>query len=1017
MTDIKIDDKTVAFISDWRKRSEEQQKKITILFVTILLAVFLFSILAFSGFQYKNYDRIVEQNMNYVQDSAIQESNQIEQEMLHAKESVISLAARYMTLTDNYIGESVEDRLILLSDKSIFDRIAYVKPDGMDISLEGNADVHDREYFKNAMDGKAGWDLIEKSRVTGRPAVVFYAPVYSGDTIVGVMSGFFERSRLDDMFTYQMFNYVPNSYLLLGDGTVVANSGKEKMNANLLEELSGKMFVGETDYEKIKEMIAAPDRTTVTFAYRDGNQTMVGVIVQFIENDWMLLSILPNDITEKMLTGANRTGMMLLFTICAVFAFVVAAVTVFLTRQRKRLEGEMAIATENLEMSVKNDQRQYSIIQSLADIFSGVYYVDLVKSEYTRLREKEGNVTGIPDSGDMVKGFSAYVENFISEEYLDKMRTFLDANTFKQRIEKNGMMVTEYQRADKGWRRGTLIPTARNEEGDILSLLYAVQVIDQEKKKEYEAREALQEAYEAVQMANSAKTTFLSNMSHDIRTPLNAIIGMTTIAAAHLDNADRVSDCLKNITSSGKHLLGLINEVLDMSKIESGKVDFSEEEFSLSELVDNLISIHQSLIREKNHALVVKVKNLEHEKVIGDSTRLQQVFANLLSNAIKYTPAGGRIEIEVSEKNTNKPTVGWYEVVFRDNGIGMSEEYQQTIFEPFTRAKDNRLTTIQGTGLGMSIAKNIIRMMGGDITVESRINEGSVFTVSFVLKLQAENEINYDKFVDLPVLVVDDDAAACESTCTILNDLSMNSEWVTTGKEAVEKTAAHHEEGNDYYAVILDWKMPDMDGLETTREIRRCVGEDIPVIVMSAYDWSDIEQEAKEAGVNIFLSKPLFKSKVINLFEGLLGEQDGTEADSPAAALDKYDFSGKRILLVEDNELNREIAAEILQMAGFEIETAEDGKISVDKFAESSPGYYDLILMDIRMPVMDGYEATKTIRASNHPDAQKIPIIAMTANAFSSDVRDAINAGMNGHIAKPIDVDRVLKVLEENLGR
>lgn len=1023
MSDMRINDRAAAFVADWRTRTEKQQRGYLFLSIAASIVALVVCVALFFWFQNRNYERIVNQNMQYVQDSAIQEANQVERELQNGEMLITNLARQYANLV-KFSDTTIEEKLELITDKVIFDRIAYIAPDGMDTSLEGTAIVSDRNYFVNAMKGENGWEMIDKSRVTGKPSVVFYSPVIVDGEIVGVMAGFYEQGRLDDLFSYQLFNFVPNTYLLLGDGTVVSNSNDEVITDNMLDRLSRKKFIGGTDFDDIRRVVDDESRTTIAFSFVDGAETSVGVIVQFNESDWMILSVLPDSITSSMVHNANRIGTILMIAVIAVFIVMIAVMIISFQRQKTTLEQEMSNAVKSLEETVRDEEKQLSIIESLGDIYSSLYFIDMEESTYQRIKERETTVFAIPDIGEAHMGLKTYVRRFVSEQDEERMGQFLAPGTYRERLEGNDSVSAEYQRKDGGWRRAVLAPVRRDGNGDIISILFGVQQIDSEKQKELQMKKALEEAYEAAQMASKAKTTFLSNMSHDIRTPMNAIVGMTAIAAASLDNTDKVSDCLKKITSSSKHLLGLINEVLDMSKIESGKVDLCEDEFSLSDLIDNLISINQPLIREKNHTLIVKINNVEHEKVIGDSVRLQQVLTNLLSNAIKYTPAGGRIEIFVSEKETNKSTIGWYEVVFKDNGIGMSEEFQKNLFEPFTRANDERIANIQGTGLGMPIAKNIINMMNGDIMVESGINEGTTFTVSFSLKLQAEDDVDCNAFINLPVLVADDDVIACESTCLMLNSLSMNSEWVTSGREAVAKTVEHHINNDDYYAVIIDWKMPDMNGIETAKEIRWQVGADIPIIVISAYDWTDIEQEARAAGVNAFLSKPLFKTRLVGLFNELVGNNLNSSSvstsqkniDSIKEELGKYDFSGKRILLVEDNELNREIATELLSMVGLATEVAENGKLGVETFAASQPGYYDLILMDIQMPVMDGYESTSAIRALQHPDARKIPIIAMTANAFASDVRSALNAGMNGHISKPIDIYHVVKILNEYIG-
>lgn len=517
---------------------------------------------------------------------------------------------------------------------------------------------------------------------------------------------------------------------------------------------------------------------------------------------------------------------------------------------------------------------------------------------------------------------------------------------------------------------------------------------------------ALKDAYEAADRASSAKTDFLSNMSHDIRTPMNAIIGMTAIAGAYIDDKERVQDCLAKITASSKHLLSLINEILDMSRIESGKLTLSEEEFNLSDLIENLLTMVRPQVAEKNHQLNVRIVDIEHEDVIGDSLRIQQAFVNIMSNAVKYTPDGGTINLTISERPTNKTRVGCYEFVFEDNGIGMSREFMKKLFTPFERAENEYSSKIQGTGLGMAITKNIVNMMNGDIKVKSVQGEGTTFTVTIFLRLQSVDDVSTEELAGLPVLVVDDDEICCQSTAEILKEIGMDSEWVTNGRTAVERVAQRHDNDDDFFAVILDWKMPDMDGLETAKEIRRRVGNEVPIIILSAYDWTDIEMEARAAGVDAFISKPLFKSRLTSLFKGLAGE----ETEEPRNELEdiaQSDYSDKRILLVEDNEINREIAVEILGMTGIQIETAENGKIAVDMVSDSADGYYDLVFMDIQMPVMNGYDAASAIRSLGRKYTNRLPIVAMTANAFAEDVVATKNAGMNEHIAKPLDLGKL----------
>ena len=536
--------------------------------------------------------------------------------------------------------------------------------------------------------------------------------------------------------------------------------------------------------------------------------------------------------------------------------------------------------------------------------------------------------------------------------------------------------------------------------------------VSQEKKAEIESHKALKDAYRAAENASRAKTEFLSNMSHDIRTPMNAIVGLTAIAGANIESQDRVVECLGKITKSSRHLLGLINEVLDMARIESGRMSLAEEDFSLPELVDNLLTLTKPAIDEHKHQLEVHVEHIEHEAVCGDSLRIQQVFVNLMSNAVKYTPDGGNITLTIKEKPNGFSELGCYEFSIEDNGIGMTPEFQKIMFEPFSRADDHRTTKVQGTGLGMAIARNIVNLMNGDIQVESAPNKGTKITVTVYLKLQ-ENEKEQEKeLLDLPVLVVDDDKTCCESTVATLQEIGIAGEWVLTGKEAVERCAARHKTGRDYFAVILDWKMPEMDGIATARKIRERVGEDVTIIILTSFDFSEIEEEARAAGVNAFMAKPLFRSRLTATLRQFTSGKKEKNARNYLEDFAKENYAGKRILLVEDNELNREIATEIIGMTGVTIDIAENGKIAVEKVMEAPEKWYDLIFMDIQMPIMNGYEATAAIRALAGSRG-KVPIIAMTANAFAEDVQLAKNTGMNEHIAKPLDLNKLNDVLKQ----
>ena len=521
----------------------------------------------------------------------------------------------------------------------------------------------------------------------------------------------------------------------------------------------------------------------------------------------------------------------------------------------------------------------------------------------------------------------------------------------------------------------------------------------------------LDEAREMAERASRSKGEFLSNMSHDIRTPMNAIVGMNAIALANINDTKRVQDCLKKIALSSKHLLGLINDVLDMSKIESGKMTLNVELVSLREAMDGILSIVQPQVKEKQQKFNIFIYNISSENVRCDSVRLNQILLNLTSNAVKFTPEGGSIEVSLHEEASPKGA-DYVRILIRvkDTGIGMSEEFRNHIFDSFSREDSKRVQKTEGTGLGMAITKYIVDAMGGTIEVNSTQGAGTEFIVTLDFE-RAEEQEEAMMLPDITMLVVDDDQQLCESTVASLSSIGIKAEWALDGETAIQMVTKHHQRHADYQVILLDWQLPGMDGIRTARELRRQLGDDVPILLISAYDCSEIEAEAKAAGISGFLSKPLFKS---TLYYGLKPYTGGGTVATVVTQKREIDLSGRRILVAEDNDLNWEIASELLQEIGLELEWAENGQICVDMFRKSEVGYYDAILMDLRMPVMDGYEASDQIRSLDRPDAS-LPIIAMTADAFSEDKERCLAHGMNAHTAKPIDIKEVSRILERYL--
>ena len=530
-----------------------------------------------------------------------------------------------------------------------------------------------------------------------------------------------------------------------------------------------------------------------------------------------------------------------------------------------------------------------------------------------------------------------------------------------------------------------------------------------------QVNQALSDAVAAAETANRAKSTFLSNMSHDIRTPMNAIIGFTTLAISNIDDKERVKDYLAKTLASSNHLLSLINDVLDMSRIESGKIHLEEVEVNLSDVLHDLKTIVSGQIYAKQLELYMDAMDVTDEDVYCDKTRLNQILLNLLSNAIKFTPAGGTVSVRVRQLAGQVRGCGQYEFRIKDNGIGMSPEFAKKIFEPFERERTSTVSRIQGTGLGMAITKNIVDMMGGTIEVQTAQGKGSEFIIRVPLRVQTEHR-PVEKITELEglkALVVDDDFNTCDSVTKMLVKVGMRAEWTLSGKEAVLRARQSIEMSDVYHAYIIDWRLPDMNGIEVTRQIRS-LNDDTPIIILTAYDWSDIEVEAKAAGVTAFCSKPMFMSDLRETLMSALG-QKLTDASQELLPEKNADFKDRHILLVEDNELNREIAQEILREYGFRVDTAENGEVAVEKVSTAAPGSYDLVLMDVQMPVMDGYTATRKIRALDDPARAKLPILAMTANAFDEDRRNALESGMNGFLSKPIVIGDLVQELHKIL--
>lgn len=661
-----------------------------------------------------------------------------------------------------------------------------------------------------------------------------------------------------------------------------------------------------------------------------------------------------------------------------------------------------------------NHIRRSRIIEKAVEReYDYIAYIEADKNSYIVYASNKESNTPLPPiaSNNYEQEIMEFHNRYVPEEGRERLTQKLSLANVTKILQESGEYIVYCKVIEKDEIRDKKLRYSYYDKKQNILILTRTDIT--EIREEKRQRLLLENALQAATVANQAKSEFLSRMSHDIRTPMNAIIGMTAIANMHLDDKERIIKCLDSITISSKLLLSLINEVLDMSKVESGRILLAEEEFHMGDLLQNLIVMIQTSIEQKKHDFVIHVNQIKHEELIGDVQRIQQVLLNLLSNAVKYTPEHGKIILDIKEKSCDCEDYSQFEFTIIDNGIGMKEEFLNKIFEPFERADDVNIRNIQGTGLGMSISRNIVQKMNGDILVESTYGEGSKFTAVMQLKHQKEKNSDIEKLNALPVLVVDDDVITCENTCYNLKEIGMKGEWVLSGEEAIERVKARHQKGEDYFAVIIDLIMPDMNGIETVAEIRKQVGNEIPIIMISAYSWSEYEEKAQEVGVNDFICKPLMKSKLYHMMKSFITHEKKEEYQRKKIENILGDYSQKRILVVEDNKLNLEITKELLNETNAQIDTAEDGEIAVKKVKNSSEGYYDLILMDIQMPVMDGITATKIIRSLDRKDAVSLPIIAMSANTFAEDIYESKKAGMNAHIAKPVDIKNLSEVIKK----
>ena len=844
---------------------------------------------------------------------------------------------------------------------------------------------------------RQGNDVIANASVPGKSQLLVFATPKAHGTYqefeYDAIAIAYENSDIVDVLDISAFDGNAQSFVVHPNGRVVVDHSSETWGNvyNFFGVLREHSDMSEKEVNELSEKFKA-GRTDAMLLDLDGRNYYLVYEKSDIQ-DWMFLGLVQADIVNASMNSLQRSTILLV----SVVVFCIAAFLISFIIQK----GRTNLRKKDTEILYRDELFQ-KLSMNVDDVFlmldAKTYQADYVSPNAEKLLgitaeqiRKDICVLGKLDPENSRDAEKNYLEKIQVHEQKEWDFEYIHLKTGEKRWFHNIAMCSEVN----GKKKYILVMSDRT--------------------NDWKMNQALSEAVRAAETANKAKSTFLSNMSHDIRTPMNAIIGFTTLAVSNIDDKKRVRDYLGKILSSSNHLLSLINDILDMSRIESGKIHLEETEVSLSDVLHDLKTIISGQIHAKQLELYMDAMDVTNEDVYCDKTRLNQVLLNLLSNAVKFTPAGGTVSVRIRQYPGTVKGSELYEIRVKDNGIGMSQEFVQKIFSPFERERTSTVSRIQGTGLGMAITKNIVNMMGGTIEVLTEQGKGTEFIVRLPFRIQSKHQ-RIEKIAELEglkALVVDDDFNTCDSVTKMLVKVGMRSEWTLSGKEAVLRARQSMEMGDAFHAYIIDWRLPDMNGIEVTRQIRS-LGDDTPIIILTAYDWSDIEVEARAAGVTAFCAKPMFMSDIRDTLMTAIGQKQA-EAETAILPTAGSDFRGKCILLVEDNELNSEIAAEILNEYGFLVDTAENGAEAVEKVKNSKPGNYDLVLMDVQMPVMDGYEATKQIRALDNPALAGITILAMTANAFDEDKKKALECGMDGFLSKPIVIEELISILQKNL--
>ena len=839
-----------------------------------------------------------------------------------------------------------------------------------------------------------GEDVVVNAALPGKPQMlVFVCPetkgTYHGFTYDAIAVAYYNDTVLSAIDS-SAFDGAAHSYVIYSDGRVVLDSNADSDDPvyNLLAELRGNSDLSEKKFDALSDDFAQGRNGSMMLTLRGTRYYLV------YENmgiqDWIMLGLVPVSVVNAgMDTLWRRTVEIVVVIACLLMVLLIALIVHRSRDALRRRDTEILYRDELFTRLSRNVDDVFLMMDAETS------RVDYVSPNIERL-------LGVPL--EQVQQDIRALRALHPKDSPDHDKNFFAGIQCGEQCEWNA----DYAHQQTGERRWFHVVVMGSEVAGRTKYI----LVMSDRTADRKINQALSEAVAAAEAASRAKSTFLSNMSHDIRTPMNAIIGFTTLAVSNIDNQERVKDYLTKTLSSSRHLLALINDILDMSRIESGKLQLEETEVNLPEMLHDIKTIVSGQIHAKQLELYMDALDVTDEDVYCDRTRMGQILLNLLSNAIKFTPAGGTVSVRVRQFAGTVRDCAQYEFRVRDNGIGMSPEFAQKIFEPFERERTSTVSRIQGTGLGMAITRNIVEMMGGTIKVQTEKNRGTEFIICLPLRVQtgSRREEKIAELAGLKALVVDDDFNTCDSVAKLLTRVGMRAEWTLSGREAVLRARQSIELGDPCRAYIIDWRLPDMNGIEVTRQIRS-LNDDTPIIILTAYDWSDIEVEAKAAGVTAFCSKPMFLSDLRDTLLTAIGHAQTEVQDILPGK--NADFRGRHILLVEDNELNREIAVAILHEYGFLVDTAENGAVAVEKIRTSDPGRYDLVLMDVQMPVMDGCTATQRIRALKDPARAAVPIVAMTANVFEEERKRAFDCGMNGFLSKPIVIEELIDALRD----